>query len=282
MKQYAIRFGSCALLLFATIGIGAEEPKKVGPSAPTNESTPNVRDFGAKGDGRTDDTKAFQTALGQCSRGGGGIVEVPSGKYLIKTHLVIPQSVTLEGTWRAPATYRGDALGESGPGWYRGPGTLTGSVLLAVEGAGKPEGTPFITLNTNSTLKGVTIFYPEQTRTDPPVAYPWTVATAVGGATNPSIIDVLMVNPYQAVDFGSYSSPRHYIHNLNANALYRGIYVDNCLDIGRIENVHIWPFWQPMDDSGPARSSLKSTDKHSFSVEPTGSWCKTLLRCSIR
>ena len=105
----------------------------------------------------------------------------------------------------------------------------------------------------------MTIFYPEQTRTDPPVAYPWTVATAVGGATNPSIIDVLMVNPYQAVDFGSYSSPRHYIHNLNANALYRGIYVDNCLDIGRIENVHIWPFWQPMDDSGPIS---KFTQEH--------------------
>ena len=120
MKQYAIWFGSCALLLFASIGIGAGELKGVGPVALTNGSTLNVRDFGARGDGRTDDTKAFQTALGQFSRGGGGIVEVPSGKYLIKTHLVIPESVTLEGNWRAPATYRDDTLGESGPGWYRG------------------------------------------------------------------------------------------------------------------------------------------------------------------
>jgi hypothetical protein len=76
------------------------------------------------------------------------------------------------------------------------------------------------------------------------------VATAEGGATNVSIIDVLMVNPYQAVDFGSYPSARHFIRNLNCHALYRGIYVDQCQDIGRMENVHLWPFWGGDLDSG--------------------------------
>jgi hypothetical protein len=128
---------------------------------------------------------------------------------------VIPPSVTLEGTGRAPATTVGPSL--------------TGSVLLAIGGAGKPEGTPFITLHTNATLKGLTLFYPEQTKTNPPVPYPWAVATADKGATNAAIVDVLMVNPYQAVDFGSHPSPRHYIRNLNVQALYRGIYVDQCM-----------------------------------------------------
>lgn len=246
--------------VFLSVGIGgAKEQKDVRITARVRADVLNVRDFGAKGDGNNDDAAAFQQALDRCHSQDCGIVRVPSGQYLIKTHLTIPESVTLEGNWRAPATYRGDCLGASGPGWYIGQGQLTGSVLLAVEGAGKPDGTPFITLNTNSTLKGVTIFYPEQTNTNPPVAYPWTVATAVGGATNPSIIDVLMVNPYQAVDFGSYASPRHHIRNLDADALYRGIYLDNCLDIGRIENVHLWPFWQPYGDWGPVR---KFTQEH--------------------
>ena len=63
----------------------------------------SVRDFGAKGDGVTDDTAAFQEAMDEQAKSGGGIVEVPAGKYLIKTNLSIPPSVTLEGIWRAPA-----------------------------------------------------------------------------------------------------------------------------------------------------------------------------------
>lgn len=158
-------------------------------------------------------------------------MRVPSGSYLIETHLVIPESVALVGNWEAPSTFERKAA------------KIAGSVMLAVEGAGKPDATPFIAMKTNSAIKGLTIFYPEQTNTNPPVAYSWTVATAEGGATNVSIIDVLMVNSYQAVDFGSYPSARHCIRNLNCHALYRGIYVDNCFDIGRMENVHLWPFW---------------------------------------
>jgi len=206
----------------------------------------NVRDFGAKGDGVADDTAAFRKAMEDCSAKGGGIVTVPAGKYLIKSHLSIPASVTLEGAWRAPATvhkyHKVPDQPESGP-------ELTGSVLLAVEGAGDENGTPFIMLNTNSCLKGVTIFYPEQTRTNPPKAYPWTVASA--GADNCSIVDVLMVNPYQAVDFGSRVAGRHYIRNLYAQPLRKGLYVDLCLDIGRIENIHFWPFWTAADKDSP-------------------------------
>ena len=42
----------------------------------------SVKDFGAKGDGKTLDTKAIQKALDKCAEAGGGLVKIPSGNYL--------------------------------------------------------------------------------------------------------------------------------------------------------------------------------------------------------
>src|SRR5664279_4714909 len=44
----------------------------------------DVREFGAKGDGKTLDTAAIQKALDECGNAGGGIVRLPAGTYLSK------------------------------------------------------------------------------------------------------------------------------------------------------------------------------------------------------
>jgi hypothetical protein len=46
-------------------------------------ATLNVKAFGAKGDGVTDDTDAIQAAIDQCASVGGGSVFIPAGTYLI-------------------------------------------------------------------------------------------------------------------------------------------------------------------------------------------------------
>ncbi|HLW64000.1 MAG TPA: glycosyl hydrolase family 28-related protein, partial [Gemmataceae bacterium] len=46
----------------------------------------SVRDFGAKGDGQTDDTEAFQHALEQ----GDGEISIPRGDYRIARTLTVP------------------------------------------------------------------------------------------------------------------------------------------------------------------------------------------------
>jgi len=65
-------------------------------TAPTGARTfLNVRDSGAKGDGETKDTIAFQKALDTCAAKGGGTVVVPAGNYLIGS-IVIGANTTLQ------------------------------------------------------------------------------------------------------------------------------------------------------------------------------------------
>lgn len=194
----------------------------------------HVMDHGAKGDGIADDTAAFQAALDAAAADGGGVVKVPTGAFLIRGNLVIPDNVALEGIWRAPV--RGE------------PPAQGGTVLLATAGQGESDGKPFIEMHMNSVLKGLSIFYPEQIRANPPHPYPWTVQGA--GKDNIAILDVTMVNPYQAVDLGTKPNGRHLIRNLYAYALYQGVYINQCYDVGRLENIHLWPFWD-IDPQSP-------------------------------
>jgi len=54
---------------------------------------------------------------------------------------------------------------------------------------------------------------------------------------------VLLVNPFQGIDFATFPCPRHLIRGVYGQPLRCGIVVDQCYDIGRIELVHFWPFW---------------------------------------
>ena len=102
----------------------------------------NVYHFGARGNGKTDDTAAIQKALDTAGKQGGNVVLLPRGEYLVRGSLHVPDDVTLQGVFRAPN--RGNT------------GQNRGSLLLATGGKGKPDGTPFITLGESGTLYGLT------------------------------------------------------------------------------------------------------------------------------
>jgi hypothetical protein len=150
--------------------------------------------------------------------------------------------VSLVGVWEAPPVATVIPANERipEPPVNANAAILAGTVLLAVEGAGDETGTPFLFLERNATLKGVIVYYPNQVAAPEPVPYPWTIA---GTGDNISLLDCLLVNPYKAVDFGSQPCGRHLIRNLYAQAIYRGLFIDKCYDVGRVENVHFWPFW---------------------------------------
>jgi hypothetical protein len=209
------------MLIHIDLAAGAEPPDVY-----------NVRAFGAKGDGKTDDTAAFQAALEAAAKAGGGTVYAPRGNYFFAGHLAVPSAVTLAGVWQSVPAHNG----------IRDKGlpkpTDDGTTLLPTEGAGKEDAPPFITLNSNSTLRGVVIYHPAQVEDAEPKPYPWAVAMR---GKNPAVLDVELLNPYNGIDASK--NERHLVRNVQGQPLRRGVYVDEIYDIGRIENVHFNPWW---------------------------------------
>ncbi|MCL2304593.1 MAG: glycoside hydrolase family 55 protein [Planctomycetaceae bacterium] len=192
----------------------------------------NVLDFGAVGDGQTDNTAAFQKALDAAAKSDVQVVFAPRGNYRFDGSLVFPQGVTLKGVWESVPAHNG----------IRDHGlvkpTDDGTTLLVYGNAGAEDKEPFITLNTNCTLKGVCIYYPDQKTDDVPTAYPWAVAMR---GKNPAVLDCELLNPYKGIDASK--NERHLIRNISGQPIRLGVYVDSIYDIGRIENVHFNPWW---------------------------------------
>jgi hypothetical protein len=112
-----------------------------------------------------------------------------------------------------------------------------GSILMPTGGKGNESGTPFITLLEDSTLHGVTIYYPDQPGDQIPSPFPWTI-TLTGN--NAAVTDVECLNCFNAVR--AVGAARHYIARIQGQPINTGIYVDQTYDIGRVEDVH-WNPW---------------------------------------
>jgi hypothetical protein len=219
----------------ATAGLGAWMATPNPASAEQNKAAGlyiDVRNHGARGDASTDDTAAFQRALDAAHNANGGTVYAPPGRYLFRGALAIPDGVTLRGSFSCVPSHNGIRdKGQPKPG-------DDGTALYVDVARGNEDGTPFLTLNTNSSVCGLSVYYPEQKTDGEPIPYSWTIAMR---GKNPAILDVELLNPYQGIDASR--NERHNIRNVTGQPLRRGIWVDAIYDIGRIENVHFNPWW---------------------------------------
>jgi hypothetical protein len=224
VEQSASAAGMFGLAGLAAAGSQAAEGAAT--NTPVSALHVNARTFGAKGDGQADDTKPIQAAL-DAAKAHGPVCHLPAGFYRLNGALVVPPGVTLAGA-------SGGVPHSEHP---------IGTVLLAFGGRGQADGEPLVTLKPNGVVRNLVIHYPEQTLPEV-VAYPWSVR--VDGELC-QVLDITLTNPYQAIDVGTKWNELHLIRNVFACPLKIGVYIDQCTDIGRIENVHFNPnFWTRM------------------------------------
>jgi Pectate lyase superfamily protein len=238
MDQKVIRLASRRKILSLGAAAGAAalfdapQPAYATPPDRMGDRSLNVKTFGASGDALTDDSASFQRALDAAFKAGGGTVYAPPGRYVLKSALIVPEGVTLRGSYSCVPSHTGlRDRGQPKPG-------DDGTALFVTAGQGNEEGTAFLTLSTNSSVAGLCIYYPEQVTDSAPKPYPWTVAMR---GKNPAIFDVELLNPYQGIDASQ--NERHNVRNVTGQPLRRGVFVDAIYDIGRIENVHFNPWW---------------------------------------
>ncbi|MEN6335044.1 MAG: glycosyl hydrolase family 28-related protein, partial [Phycisphaerales bacterium] len=206
-------------------------------------------EFGAKSDGVADDTAALQKALDAAGRQG-GIVQLASGKYLVSGSLKIPSGVALVGVNHAPISgenNRDGSLAYCDPAILKRIRTqgleadpLLGSAILATGGRDREDGPALFEMGNSSTVQGLVVFYPEQ-KIDDVHPYAWTFH--LYGSDN-TVENVTLINSYNGIRVGPEMNARHRIRSVVGCVLRRGIWVDNCLDIGRIENIQWnWHWW---------------------------------------
>lgn len=191
---------------------------------------------GAVADGKTDCTAAFQRLLDEAGKAHGGIVQVPAGRFRLDGTLTIPANVMLQGIHHWAPT--GNSIDDA-----------SGSVLCAYAGRGKPDSPAFIRLaGDNAGVAGLVIVYPEWRKTDvPPIPYPPCIFSQ--DTNNTSVQDCLLLNPYEGIKL--IRAHRHMVRGITGYPIRRGIYVDECYDIGHVENCHLWPFGTAYDANDP-------------------------------
>ncbi len=182
---------------------------------PATNNFYNVKSYGAVGDGTTNDTSAFQSALNAAATAGGGTVYVPAGYYKISTHLSVGDGVELRGCSDGPVHFGT---------------TPRGTVLLAYENQGSPGGTEFISLSDDAGIRGFAIYYPNQYYNNVQ-SYPPTIK---GNGSDNYVINVTFTNAYTAMKM---TEGGYYINYTRGIGLNKYIDLSGVTTTGYIVNV---------------------------------------------
>ena len=219
----------------------------------------SVTDYGAKGDGSFDNTASFQAAISAVSAG--GLVWVPAGLWSFAGSLLLTPGVSLVGTFQTVPSHN---IGQ------HGSAPVNGSILLPRGGRGDVNGTPFLSMREDTTVRGFSIYYPDVNGSETPVPYPWTISMT---GNNIAVQDVETLNPFNAIS--AVGAHRHYLSRIQGQPSNIGIFVDQTYDIGRIEDVH----WNPWFSSAPAYIAYQQAYGTGFLVARTD-W-EYVLNCFV-
>jgi len=183
-----------------------------------------VDEFGARGDGQTDDAPAITKAIDYAYAAHGGVVLLPAGQYYLKNlkegeRLAVPAGVTLKGVgWNTIGSYSDPSFGSwicVDAGAQFSPVTITGAGGAVRDLAFKVSG---------------------QDPT-PQVASPMIHVQA----DDAFIENVFLLNPYGGVFIDGVA--RATVRRLFGQPLAYGIQADGSEDTNYIEDIHFFPYW---------------------------------------
>ena len=173
-----------------------------------------------------DNSDALQALLDKAKNEGGGVVFLPPGHYNFRKPIRIPTGVELKGSVDTPSL-------PTGPG----------SAMEIYAGKGEDEaGTPFITMDPGSGIRGLVMNYPEQMvqlLTDPELNnldvyhYPYTIR----GNKDVYIVNIAMRACFHGIDLFTNKCDNHFIDYLAGHVFRTGIRVGGGSKGGHIYNV---------------------------------------------
>lgn len=217
--------------------------------------TVSVKDFGATGDGVTDDTAAVQAALSYASSIGGGTVLIPWGMRIrILGNITIPTGCSLIGANTPP-------LGQIGSYNYL---TLKQAVLL--------NSAATITLNGDSQVKRLCFLRDgmswDLTRAQVDATFAGSCLTLADGQSD--------ITVEECAFFGFDYAIRTATANLEINRLHlshinmdckNGILINNCYDVSYLREIHSWPW---VSVSSPAETGGAQLKRSGIAFHLTG------------
>jgi hypothetical protein len=228
---------------------GALLPSSLAAAA-SRQAIVDVTSHGAVGDGITVDTPAIQSAV-DTAQAQGGIVLFPPGHYRVRNPGIrITRQVQLQGVgWETPlARAAPESLNGS---WLYCDDPTTAVISLQGESAtAAPRG---------ASVRDLAIRHLQPlgaTQPFTPVSYPFAI-TVGSGSTDVLLDNLFLLNPTQGIQVGNEpggSVGRVLVRRVWGQPLTRGIVMDNCYDVVRIEHVHFWPFWAWAPASAPVAS----------------------------
>jgi len=196
----------------------------------------SVKDFGAVGDGVTDDTAAFQAAINSGARS----IYVPSLNQGLSYQLTSTLQVT------TPVCLIGDGVeifrysqGIRGAGsWIHLNHTGIGINFSDTNGTAARTGGGLENIGTWRTQ-------PTPTAGWTPTAYDWDISVS-----NYDVVlqNVILFNPTKGVYHDKGNAGRLTIDGLYGQPLTQGIEVNETYDVCRLSNIHFWPYWSDHAD----------------------------------
>lgn len=257
--------GVAAVLGFAVAALGSGVQQA--PSQTGRDGYYSVLDFGAKGDGTTDDTAAFQKAADKASSRGGYVIVPPLGPgrgYVITRTVRLAKAVSLIGS---PAGF-----GNSAWAAFDLPEkSIYGVKIFARPQASEyaaPKKRPLFLLEGGNTVRGLWIMYDkqpwptDQEFKDPKSPYhyesfdkakanfvkdhvkPYGPTFYLAGAVNVVIEDIVCDRYFDF--FFQASGGKNVVSRVYLYGYRRGFVIRDSFDVNRISDVHLCP------NAGPA------------------------------